>query len=224
MTELLCNLLWTTGAGGWVRFDHPELAGPLYVRFVEQKGGRWSPAEIYLDGRPDQHDDLRDAEVTATMLQLVARWLSGMSHMVNRDEELRASFRHPFEHGVDLSRLASHFGMGVRTGGAHESWISDSRLAQNGELPQPKYGDLDLNYEGVAALGEEPPAPDPSGGITNDFLRSVERYYSWQRAHGHRDGAARMAKASGVGVRTVHSWLYRGRQWGIIGAVRQGEH
>jgi transposase len=55
--------------------------------------------------------------------------------------------------------------------------------------------------------------------MTDDFLRDVERLHSWHIEYGHRDAAQRTAKAVGVSVRTVHSWLYRGRERGVIAAA-----
>jgi hypothetical protein len=71
--------------------------------------------------------------------------------------------------------------MGIVTGPKPgESRIRDSRKAQQGHLPQPPYA-RDPDYSAFHEPLQPPPLSDPSNGMTDDFLRDVERF------HSHRD-------------------------------------
>ena len=74
--------------------------------------------------------------------------------------------------------------MGIVTGPKPgESRIRDSRKAQQGHLPQPPYG-RDPDYSAFHEPLQPPPLPDPSNGMTDDFLRDVERFHTWHIAYG----------------------------------------
>lgn len=155
--------------------------------------------------------------------------------------------RSPQEAGPDLSRLASHFSMMYGPGayaGRHcaecnaplrrssasplgeralTDWVALSWFSQlpKSSIPRPRRGDL-----GVPKHQEERSAPDPvmapGGGLTDEFLRSVADNYAWAISLRQRP-APMIADQAGCSVRTVHSWIRKARERGVLAPTTRGK-
>jgi hypothetical protein len=194
------------GNGGWVRVTSDTFGGWLYLR-IRLDQGRPVPAELYYDGRA--------GEVAAKLLRelplanIVAFACDGDMDKLDR------SLRRP---GADLSLLASHFKTDFGRGTRH--WVADSMRAQIGgsDVPQAKEGSAP-----PPLVELEPPAPlrAPEYGLTDAFLRSVAENYAWA-VRRRRRPAPTLAEMAGVSDRTVHGWVSKARQRGIMPPAKPG--
>jgi hypothetical protein len=194
------------GSGGWVRIDDPEMPGPVYLRY-RSDSGRPVLTEFYLDGR--------SREIPSGLFRTLD--LAGFTAWAMRGEGdwLERSSRHP---GADLSRLASHFHTGFGRQAAH--WVADSMRAQikGSTVPQAPMG-RDPKAD------KEPSAPDrvePPNGLTDDFLRSVADNYVWAVRNRERPAVV-IADQAGASVRTVHAWIRKARDRGILAPTTRGK-
>lgn len=196
------------GHGGWVRVDEGGFPGPVYVRYVNERG-RAVPVEFYVDGRGHElrSDMFRDVDLGG-----FTAWA-----MAGDDVWLPHSTSQP---GPDLSRLASHFATGFGSQARH--WVADSMRAQRqgSGVPQAPMGpEPDLE----ADEGDERPAPvvTSENGLTDDFLKSVAANYLWA-VRNRRRPAPFIASQVSFSVRTVHSWISKARARGFLAPTTKG--
>jgi hypothetical protein len=195
------------GKGGWARVTSSSYEGWLYLR-LHLDNGRPIPTEMYYDARggelrPSTLRRLPLANIVAFVADGAEEWLENAPHEV----------------GADLSRLASHFATGAGWGTARH-WVADSMRAQipDSGVPQAKSG------RSPRPESSEP-APEPLNapeyGLTDAFLTSVARNYAWALRERLRP-APELARMAGVSPRTVHGWVSKARQRGIMPPASQG--
>ncbi|WP_460819820.1 hypothetical protein [Nocardioides korecus] len=193
------------GNGGWVRVTSTDLAGWVYLRFVGQEG-RPVPVELYYDGR--------GTEVTARMLRDLPLANIVAFTMDDANEWLDRSGGIP---GPNLSLLASFFRSLFGSRAKH--WVADSMRAQMpGEVQNPK---APSPPPPVTATEQPVPLTAPENGLTDAFLRSVAENYAWAVRRRLRP-APELAAMAGVSPRTVHGWVAKARDRGIMPRARKG--
>jgi hypothetical protein len=195
------------GNGGWVRLDDPDMPGPVYLRY-RSESGRPVLTEFYLDGRGQElpsgiFRELDPAGVTAWAMRGEGEWLD----------------RSPHRLGPDLSRLASHFRTGFGSQASH--WVADSMRAQilGGTVKQAPMGRETVTFE---ELAQPDPVNAPRDGLTDEFLRSVADNYVWA-VRGRERPAKVIAAQAGASVRTVHAWIRKARDRGILAPTTRGK-
>ena len=196
----------TFGRGGWVRLDDPDMPGPVYLRY-RSDNGRPVLTEFYLDGRgseipPGVFRDLDLTGFTAWAMRGEGGWLE----------------RSPRSPGPDLSRLASYFGTGFGRQASH--WVADSMRAQ---IPGGPVKQAPMARE--PKVDVEPSAPEPvklPNGLTDEFLATVADNYAWALRNRRRP-APMIAAQTGSSVRTVHAWIRKARDRGILAPTTRGK-
>lgn len=223
----------TYGHGGWIRVDAGDMPGPVYLRY-RSDNGRPVLTEFYLDGR--------DTEIPSRLFRTLD--LAGVTALAMRGEGvwLENGAR---QAGPDLSRLASSFGTSWGAGtfaGRHcqecnaplrrqaalpsgveyalTDWVALSWFSQfqKSSIPQPR-------RQPEPELGEEMSAPTPvqaPNGLTDDFLRSVADNYAWAVSCRQRP-APMISAQTGYSVRTVHAWIRKARDRGILAPTTRGK-
>ncbi|MCW2763606.1 MAG: hypothetical protein JWR85_3807 [Marmoricola sp.] len=194
------------GRGGWIRVSSSNLNGWLYLRLAVQDG-RPVPVEFYYDGRGH--------EVSAKMLRslplknVVAFALDGHSEWLERSIQT---------YGPNLSLLASYFSTGFGSQAKH--WVADSWRAQipNSGVKNPTPG---KPPPPVTTADRPVPLSAPENGLTDTFLRSVAENYNWALRRRVRP-APELARMAGVSPRTVHGWVAKARDRGIMPPARKG--
>lgn len=214
------------GNGGWLRVDEWGEPGPLYLRLAtDETQERPRLTELYIDGRGNEITSahLRELRRLPGVLAYVAAADGGDS--VGMWDLLRGRVGIA---GPDLSRLAAHFASYFGSGRRPvKHWVRDSmraqmkpdvqaRVAPGDVVPQAK-----MPTERALPPDIEPPAPNPTGGLTPEFLRTVATYYGWAIVHGKRPAPA-IAKACGVSIRTVHAWIRKARATGVMPTGQRG--
>lgn len=195
------------GRAGWLRVTSTDLEGWIYLRLARENEGRAKPVEFYYDGRGH--------EVTAKILRdlpltnIVAFALDGHADWLDRSLG---------SYGPNLSLLATYFATGFGSQAKH--WVADSWRAQvpgSGVL-NPKPGKAPPRM----APAERPvPLQAPENGLTDTFLRSVAENYAWATRRRLRP-APELARMAGVSPRTVHGWVAKARDRGIMPPARKG--
>lgn len=198
------------GNGGWVRVDDENLPGPLYLRY-KLAGNRPVLVEMYLDaGGTEIHPGItRDLDLRAYTAQVF------MATTQYYPEWLARSVQIP---GPDLSRLASYFGSSFGRRANH--WVADSFRAQyeDSDVPQaPRAGE-----RGTPTTPKAPvPVRPPENGLSDDFLSLVADNYAWAVGTG-QSPAPMIAAQAQCSVRTVHAWVRKARDRGIMPPTSQG--
>jgi hypothetical protein len=197
---------WSYGHGGWVRFDGSDHPGPVYLRFKED-GGRLRVTEIYMDGRGStfRSADLRQLDLSRLEALAASQW----------DEVAKLRAKAP---GPDLARLASHYSTTWGRKATH--WVADSFRAQikGSDVPQAPMG----HERGLPKPIDAPPLSAPEEGLTDDYLREVAVAYTAAVRRGERP-APTLAEQAGVSPRTVHAWIAKARDRGIMPRGAQGK-
>jgi len=195
------------GSGGWVRLDDPDMPGPVYIRY-RSESGRPVLTEFYIDGRGN--------EIPSSLFRTLDLAAFTAWAMRGEGDWLERSVRYA---GPDLSRLASYFhSSGFSRQIAH--WVADSWRAQisGGTVKQAPM------MRGPK-VDEEPTQPDPvelANGLTDDFLRSVADNYAWAARNRQRPAKV-IAAQTGSSVRTVHAWIRKARDRGILRPTTRGK-
>lgn len=202
-------MLMTFGNGGWVRVADTDLPGPLYLRY-RLAGSRPVLGEFYLDAG--------DAEISSSLMRDLD--LKAYTALIARESAawLAWSVNHP---GPDLSLLASYFGTSFgRQARKNKNWVWESFQAQYDEsdVPRPERA---ANRSASVTPSAPVPVALPEHGLTDDFLRSVADNYAWAVGMGKRP-APMIAAQSQSSVRTVHAWVRKARERGIMPATTQG--
>jgi hypothetical protein len=195
------------GNGGWIRVDEPTMPGqPIYVRY-HSDNGRPVMTDFYVDGRGHEIPSGLFRQLDPTGFTAWA--------MRGESEWLERSARLP---GPDLSRLASWFNSIFGRQTTH--WVADSMRAQitGNPVKQARMGR-------EPELLEEPAAPEPVKppiGLTDDFLGTVADNYAWALRNRQRP-APMIANQTGSSVRTVHAWIRKARDRGILAPTTRGK-
>ncbi|TDQ04842.1 hypothetical protein [Labedaea rhizosphaerae] len=224
------------GNAGWIRIEDSTLSGTLYIRFGIADDKRPVMREIYLDGNREVLSPALLRQVRFDLIEAI------VSKNIDR---LERSIAIP---GSDLHRLAAHYGTSWGSGTyagescdvcggpvkhrtmadgtdsvrAVRNWAALSWYAQfdtSGipQVPMPRdrpAEDLDLE--------EFPDVKPPSGGvITDDFLAVVRHAYNLARAK-RLPPAPTIGKLANVSPRTVHKWVAKARERGIMPRGSQG--
>lgn len=188
------------GNGGWVRATSNTFDGWLYLRLALDRR-RPLVRELYYDGRDGElgHKILRDLPLT----NLIAFILDGEMAWLEK------SIARP---GANLALLASHFATDFGRGARH--WVADSMRSQvtGSNVPSPSPGKEPPTRSAASA-----PAPlqAPQQGLTDAFLRAVAANYAWALRRGLRP-APELARMTGHSPRTVHGWVAKARDRGIM--------
>jgi len=194
------------GHGGWIRVDDADMPGPVYLRY-RSDSGRPVLTEFYLDGRgreipPGVFRDLDPTGFTAWAMRGEGDWLESSPHLP----------------GPDLSRLASHFHTGFGRQAAH--WVADCMRAQiKGSTVQQAPMGRDPKVD------KEPSAPEPvklPNGLTDEFLATVADNYAWALRNRQRP-APMIAAQTRSSPRTVHAWIRKARDRGILAPTTRGK-
>lgn len=215
--------MWLSiGNGGWVAVglaenedgDDPEAPIDLlcYVRLRLEPSG-WRACEIYFDGS-DRPLPLRPATIREFPLAVLEDWIRSDGDLACHLEQ-SAGVVSP-----DLSTLASHFGSII--GSKATSWVAESFRDQMQSNPKRV-----RKVQQFKKRVRRPNPPDvrlsgrPLAGVTDEFLGDVARAYASAVHQGHAP-APRLAKDAGVSPKTVHSWVKRARDRGIMPPPQQG--
>ncbi|GGR80236.1 hypothetical protein GCM10010169_25490 [Micromonospora fulviviridis] len=209
----------SVGWGGWAQVipdggqaDEVELPAVSYVRFAEVPSGHWRAVEVYLDGRGEQVRAEALRRYPLTFIETAVTTDPGML------ETLQSWARHA---GPDLTRLASHFDTAFwRDRDTH--WVARSWRAQikdSGE-PQAPMGKL---RSPAPRTPEEMQLPEPSEGLTPEFLGRVAAAYR-EAIHVDAKAPARVLSQVNpqVSYRTIHRWIYEARRRGVLPRGSQG--
>lgn len=188
------------GNGGWHRIDGVEgLPGRVYVRMADIDG-HLRVTELYVDGRGEP---LSVSGLRKLPLHLIEAWAVG-------DGGTRRRLGTP---GVDLRRLATYYAHTFGTQAKH--WIADSLRAQfpdSGVEQPPEARDTGSRLSAPAKVTLGLP---PGGRITDAFLGDVRRAYEAAVLQG-QSPAVTIAKEVGVSPKTVHAWVAKARDRGIM--------
>jgi hypothetical protein len=223
------------GHGGWVRVEEESLPGPLYMRF-DGRMGRPVLTELYLDseggeikGATTRELDL--AGITAYVASGEGGRLESSSRLAGPDLSLLAStFATAYGPGLFAGRHCESCGGPVR--GAHPlpngaeraltDWLALSWFAQipGSGIDRPR---RHVDREDVAEPSRPEPLVPPGTRLTDDFLAAVARHYAWAALNGLRPAPyIREQLGGGWSVRTVHSWIRKARERGIIAPTTRG--
>lgn len=205
MADLL-RMKVSIGNGGWLRIELPEAAGPLFVRVAKDQVGRWRIVDLYLAGdRSVTGEDLRTLPVAK---------IEAMAGEVAFSARIESKVRLA---AIPLRTLASHFGHtfgpGVRT------WVADAHRSQ---FPDSEVPAVVEAVHGPSETGPRPPLRAPQESrLTDAFLHDVARAYAAVVDAGEWPGPV-LAKEACVKPATVHSWVAKARERGIMPPGRQG--
>lgn len=193
------------GNGGWVQVQAEDMPGPVYLRYRSDRG-RPVLCEFYLDA----HDD----EITTASFETLDLRAFTLFAMQDMGDWLERTLRSP---GPDLSRLASHFATGF--GSQARDWIADSMRAQipGSNVPQREFA----RRQTPAPLMRPDPVSPPDSGLDDQFLRTVARNYIWA-VREHLRPAPTIAKQAQCSPRTVHAWVRKARERGILEPTTRG--
>jgi hypothetical protein len=86
------------------------------------------------------------------------------------------------------------------------------------DVPQAPMG---REPKAAAELVEPVPVEPPREGLTDAFLQSVAENYTWARATRQRP-APFIASQTNSSVRTVHSWIAKARDRGMLKPTTKG--
>lgn len=229
------------GNRGWVRVNHPELPGWLYVRFEDDDRGRLRPRDVFVEGS--------DAPLGAAHLRAVP--LADLEAWVNGDEEASAGVRSRLAMaGPDLRTLAAAFSTSTpvhrsrgETGSAaglrgRTHWVALSLVSQFKDENLREWGVLDegerMPRPAVPKPRRPPVPPDwdataervtirrPEGrALPDDFLADVAHAYTVLARDGQKPAPVIAAEAD-VPVTTVHRWIKEARRRGLLAPARRG--
>jgi hypothetical protein len=214
----------TDGYDGWTQISGEglNLPGTVYVRMTPVDGQR-RVTEVYFDGRGEPIGGEAMRRFPLQRIEtFLARWKGDRGYR----------FR-----GPDLSRLARSYATqwvsaftGRRCGTcsgplengletALTDWIALSWYAQ---YEDSGIEQAPLQDQGRRKLEPTPVLSAPAEGLTDAFLTDVARAYSAAVGQG-QPPALTLAKLAGVKPKTVHSWVYKARQRGLMDpATRKG--
>jgi hypothetical protein len=194
------------GNAGWLRFDADKLVA--YLRLAPDSRGHWTVRELVLDASEGD-------PITAGTLSALP--LARIEIFANTDVPTRDYLREHFDlaspvggpvTGSNIAVLASHFAAtyGSRTDPGR-NWAAAAQAAtvhgaQRVAKRRPPEGEApDVSYRLAA----------PTGGLTDEFLRSVGRAYAAAIARGESPNVTLAADAQ-VPRRSVERWVYLARK------------
>lgn len=189
------------GYGGWHRVDADDLDGLGHVYFrVQVVNGALRLTELYLDGRgvPLSPGAVRDLP-----LGVLETWAA------SDEDDAMARLAHP---GPDLSRLAAHF---ATMFGKARHWVADSFRAQ---IEGSGVAQATMPRDDSRGASEPPPLtldPPPDGRLTDAYLTDVARAYDAAVLR-RLPPAVTLAAMVNVSPKTVHSWVAKARDRGIM--------
>lgn len=180
---------------GWLSVPVAGL-GVVYFKATEVEG-RWRVTELYVDGegKPLQAAALRALPLSA--LEEEAQEVAAFSTRAHaRSPEVVPAYG---EGGPDLGALLASL--------APENasyFLTDGERVTGGGvgIPRDELEPMTLDY-------------DPGASLSDDFLQSVARVYSWS-VRERRPPAKEIAAQAGVSQRTAQSWIYKARKRGLM--------
>lgn len=215
----------TVGNGGWVRVNHPDLPGWLYLRFALDDRGRLRPVDQFIEGTDEP---IAAAHLRAVPIAELEAWANGNG---DHPMSVRASLSRP---GPDMRTLAGAYNT-TYSPSAADSWLKlefvsrfpASELRSRGYEPPPLAWPPAKPREPV-----DPPAYNldaeraairrPAGrALPDSFLADVAHAYSVLAKEGRKPAPVIAAEAD-VPVTTVHRWIKEARRRGLLAPARRG--